>query len=168
MEGMSSKSTTVSSVSSIVTETKQPPKSVLKESSLQTCDSDEITRAHILSNPENSKLMVVNRMTVRLQKLTEGYERVRFTSSWKIISMYALTVYIISDHFTDANYYHLELENLDDNENENFNWLFKEDSKLSVIEKVGKAGLLVKLAPEELYMVECRGKRELKSLIEIF
>ena len=168
MEGMTSKSTTISSVSSMITDAKQPPKSVLKESSLQTCNSDEITRAHILSNPENSKLMVVNRMTVRLQKLTEGYERVKFSSSWKIISMYALTVYIISDHFTDANYYHLVLDNLDDNDKENFNWLFKEDSKLSIIEKVGKAGLLVKLAPEELYMVECRGKKELKSLIEIF
>lgn len=168
MERDTSKSTTLSSVNSMLDTKVSPPKTVPKETSLQTCNSDDITRAYVLTNPENTRMMVVNKMTIRLQKLTEGYERVKFLSSWKILSMYALTVNIISDHFTDANYYHLTLENLEDNDKENFNWLFKEDSKFSIIEKLGKAGLLVKLAPDELYMVECRGKKELKSLIEIF
>ena len=45
--------------------------------------------------------------------------------------------------------------------------------KFQVLEKIGKAGLLVKHNSNgnsngEIYMIECRGKKEFKTLYEIF
>ncbi|KAK6202661.1 ADP-ribosylation factor family-domain-containing protein [Scheffersomyces amazonensis] len=135
----------------------------------QILDSDKTTAYAVLNNPENSKLIMLNSMTVRLQKQLETYSKISVPSSWKILSMYSLSVYLISDNFTNKNYYNLVLNNDENTESdEPYSFLIADDERHNKLERIGRAGLLVKLSDSEIYMIECRGKKELKQLYEKF
>ena len=77
--------------------------------SFYSSNSADITNSNVLSNPDNSKFLLLNQMTIRLQKQLESYNLINNPSSWKILSMYTLSVYMISDNFTNKNYYNLVL-----------------------------------------------------------
>lgn len=143
-----------------------------KDISLASLDSLEINNAHIISNPNNSKLFLLNKMTVRLQLQLESYEEINNPSSWKILSMYALSIYMISDNFTGKNYYNLIFETIDtkndDVDLQTFNWLISEDDKFERVKRIGKAGLLIKATPDDIFMIECKGKKEFRKLYELF
>lgn len=143
-----------------------------KEISFASLNSEDITNANIISNPDNTKVLLLNHMTIRLQHHLDPRDLVHLPSSWKILAMYSLSIYMISDAFTSRNFYNMILENKDsantDESIETFNWLIPEDAKLDRIERIGKAGLLIKAAPDTIYMVECKGKKEFKQLFELF
>lgn len=81
--------------------------------------------------------------------------------------MYTLRVFMISDNFTNKNYYNLVLSGpLEDDQD--YNWLICEEDKFNRIERIGKAGLLIRATEDDIYMIECRGKKEFKALFEIF
>ncbi|CUM52020.1 uncharacterized protein AC631_03411 [Debaryomyces fabryi] len=147
---------------------KQPGQGQLPAAkSMFSLNSADITNSNILSNPDNSKFLLLNQMTIRLQKQLESYNLISNPSSWKILSMYTLSIYMISDNFTNKNYYNLALSGpLEDALD--YNWLICEEDKFSRIERIGKAGLLIKATEDEIYMIECRGKKEFKALFEIF
>lgn len=136
-------------------------------SSTFSINSTEIKNAQILSNPANTWLEILNLMTIRLQKQLQGYDKVNVLSSWKILSMYTLLISIISDSFTDENFYHFVLNN-SDNGGPELSWLIPEKEKFNRIEKIGKAGILVKVDDNDIYMVECKGKKEFKKLFDLF
>ncbi|ODV65386.1 hypothetical protein HYPBUDRAFT_142817 [Hyphopichia burtonii NRRL Y-1933] len=143
-----------------------------KEISFASLNSDDITNANIISNPDNSKMLLLNQMTVRLQKQLDSYSAINIPSSWEILSMFSLSIFLINDSFTHKAYYNLILENNnidnDDPAIETFNWLIGEDEKFNRIERIGKAGLLIKAGNDEIFMIECKGKKEFKHLFEIF
>lgn len=168
-----SKSSTLTSVNSSLEDVNSKPANgvsqLTRDLSLVSISSENITNATILSNPENTKLLVLNQMTVRLQKQLEGHDQIANPSSWKILSMYSLSVHLISDSFTDKNYYSFALESLDSSESyAPYKWLICEDDKQERIAKIGKAGLLVNVSDTELFMIECKGKREFKELYDVF
>lgn len=135
--------------------------------SMFSLNSADITNSNILTNPDNSKFLLLNQMTIRLQKQLESYSLINNPSSWKILSMYTLSIYMISDNFTNKNYYNLVLSGpLEDSLD--YNWLICEEEKFNRIERIGKAGLLIKATEDDIYMIECRGKKEFKALFEIF
>lgn len=143
-----------------------------KAISLASLKSEDITNANIISNPDNTRMLLLNKMTVRLQEQMETYAQINVPSSWNILSMYSMSIYMISDIFTGKNYYNLVLENNEpescDEAIESFSWLISADERLERTERIGKAGLLLKVSEDELFMVECRGKREFKVLYDLF
>lgn len=142
-----------------------------KDISFASLNSEDITNANIISNPDNNKLLLLHKMTIRLQELDPG-QLISVPSSWKILSMYSLSIFLISDNFTNKKYYNLMLENADaenkDSEIENFNWLIPADDKFNRIEQIGKAGMLIKAGYEDTFMIECKGKKEFRRLYELF
>ncbi|EGV60714.1 hypothetical protein CANTEDRAFT_116785 [Yamadazyma tenuis ATCC 10573] len=172
--GVTSKSSTVTSFDSSVRgddNNKTYGNSQLtRDLSMASISSEDITNAAIMSNPENGRLLLLTNMKIRLQKSLGGYEQVNNPSSWKILSMFSLSIYGISDTFTDKNYFSIVLErngNLNE-DGEEYSWLICEDEVLDRIERIGKAGLLVKVSDDDLFMIECKGKKELKQLYEVF
>lgn len=133
----------------------------------QSIDADEVYNACIIHNPTSFHIGKIDLMQIRLQKQLENYSQINVPSSWKILSMYNLNIEEIIDDFTLRKYYHFTLVKEDD-ENDEFKWLVPDDNKFDYLERIGKAGLLVKHNDNEIYMIECRGKREFKSLYEIF
>lgn len=123
-------------------------------------DYDHIS---ILNNPENTKVLLLHNMKIRLQKNLESYSQIHNPSSWKILSMNNLSIYMISDVITNAHYYNLVVEG-----SENYNWLINKEEKFNVIEKIGKAGMVLKFAEDEIFLIECKGKKEFKTLFELF
>ncbi|CAH2350602.1 hypothetical protein CLIB1423_02S00826 [[Candida] railenensis] len=123
-------------------------------------DYDHIS---ILNNPENTKVLLLHSMKIRLQKNLESYSQIHNPSSWKILSMNNLSIYMISDVITNAHYYNLVVEGT-----ENYNWLINKEEKFNVIEKIGKAGMVLKFAEDEIFLIECKGKKEFKTLFELF
>ncbi|KAK6464787.1 hypothetical protein DFJ63DRAFT_312077 [Scheffersomyces coipomensis] len=141
----------------------------VNEQKSTSLSSERLTSHTVLNNPENSRLIVLYSMTVRLQKQLEAYEKKNIPSSWKILSMYSLSIFVISDNFTNKNYYNLVLESHENQgSDEAFNWLISEDDKYTKLERIGRAGLLVKMSDSDIFMIECRGKKELKQLFEKF
>lgn len=172
--GITSKSSTMSSVASslknpTVENKKQQPyvSQLTRDFSMVSISSEDINNATILNNPDNTKLLLLNQMTVRLQKKIDNGESFTSPSSWKILSMYSLSVHIISDTFSGNNYYSFTLVNNETNE-QDYGWLICEDEKLDRIERIGKAGLLINATDDDLFMIECKGKREFKELYEVF
>jgi hypothetical protein len=110
------------------------------------------------------KLMLMKDMTVRLQKNIQSCEQINNPASWKIISMYSLSVYLITKD--DANFYNIILKSQQPTLNKDYTWMIKEDEKYIILERIGKAGLLVK-QDDELFMIECKGKKEFNNLIQI-
>lgn len=119
---------------------------------------------------QDGDLMLLDRNTIRLHKQQESYEMIHKISSWKTITMYSLSVYHSCDTF-DKGWYHFHMEAQDeavDDEMRILKWKFPEDSMFSSIERIGKAALLVKLSEEDMYMLECKGKKEFKRLVGLF
>lgn len=131
-------------------------------------NSNDINNAQVLNNPANTKVKVLDLMTIRLQQQLQGYDKVNVLSSWKILSMYTLLIIIISDSFSNKNFYHFILSYCDNGTGVDYSWLIPEDDKFNRIEKIGKAGILVKVDQNNIYMVECKGKKEFKKLFELF
>ncbi|RCK60326.1 hypothetical protein Cantr_08421 [Candida viswanathii] len=133
----------------------------------QRIDADEVYNSCIVHNPSSFHISKINLMQIRLQKQLQGYSLVNVPSSWKILSMYNLNVEEIIDDLTLRKYFHFKLVKEDD-ENDELKWLIPDDNKFDFLERIGKAGLLVKHNDSEIYMIECRGKREFNLLYEIF
>lgn len=115
---------------------------------------------------EAAERLLLDRITVRLHKQMESYEKVNQVSSWKTLGMRSLSVY----HSEESNgVYHFETtagagsEDLPKQE-----WAIPADKVENQIEKLGKAALLLKVAEDEIYMFECRGKKEFNRLIQVF
>ncbi|ODV77423.1 uncharacterized protein CANTADRAFT_27249 [Suhomyces tanzawaensis NRRL Y-17324] len=165
-----SESSTLSSISSqnegkTITE----PSKLRHEHSSFSISTQEINNAQIINNPNNSKFLALSETTVRLQKQMGSYDEINVLSSWKILSMYSLSVQIISDVFTNKDYFNLVLKNTnEDSIEEDFDWLISEEEKFDRIERIGKAGLLIRVTDLDYYMVECRGKKEFRQLFEVF
>lgn len=133
----------------------------------QTIDADEVYNTCIIHNPTSIHISKVNLMRIRLQKQLQNYNQINIPSSWKILSMYDLNIEEIIDDLTLRKYFHFKLVK-EDNENDVLQWLIPDDNKTKYLERIGRAGLLVKQNDNEMYMIECRGKREFKALYEIF
>lgn len=123
----------------------------------------ELDYADILNNPDNEKFLLLQKMKIRLQRNVEDYSQIHNPSSWKILSMNNLSIYQLVDSLTGATYYNLVVEGP-----ENYNWLISTEDKFKVIEKIGKAGMVLKLSESEIFLIECKGKREFKELFELF
>lgn len=115
---------------------------------------------------ETAEKLLLDRITVRLHKQMESYEKVNQVSSWKTLGMRTLSVY----HSEESNgVYHFETvagngpEALAKQE-----WAIPVEKIEDQIEKLGKAALLLKVAHDEIYMFECRGKKEFDRLIQVF
>ncbi|KAI5967082.1 hypothetical protein KGF57_000511 [Candida theae] len=124
-------------------------------------NADELSKACILNNPNALHTRQIE-MTIRLQKQLHSYAQRNSPSSWKIISMMDLRVDRIIDHQQVV--HHLQLTGGGDS----ISWVISDDRKEETIERIGKAGLLIKISDGEIYMLECRGKKEFKHLYEIF
>lgn len=124
-------------------------------------NADDLSQACILNNPNAIHTRQIE-MTIRLQKQLNSYSQRNSPSSWKIMSMMDLCVDRIIDHQQVV--YHLRLSSASDA----ISWVIADDRKSETIEKIGKAGLLIKISENEIYMLECRGKKEFKQLYEIF
>lgn len=168
MKDKPSNSSTLTSLnSSLNNESNKQSAQLPAAKSFFSLNSADITNSNVLSNPDNSKFLLLNQMTIRLQKQLESYNLINNPSSWKILSMYTLSVYMISDNFTNKNYYNLVLSGpLEDALD--YNWLICEEDKFNRIERIGKAGLLIRATEDDIYMIECRGKKEFNALFEIF
>ncbi|QFZ26582.1 hypothetical protein EJF18_20487 [Clavispora lusitaniae] len=144
--------------------------------SIYTALNDCKSPAQSNSSPESVNksglnMLLMDRMTVKLHKQLESYERIHHISSWKAISMYTMEIFHSTEHGKDGGTYHFELKPQGDyNEKEVpiFSWAFEGSNIFDKIETIGKAGLLVKVDPNEIFMVECKGKRQLARLYGIF
>ncbi|RLV92165.1 13-beta-glucanosyltransferase PGA5 [Spathaspora sp. JA1] len=161
-----SKSSTMTSLSSIGVKSRsgspkvgQPNSTVAATNSINDL---EIYNSCIINNPGSLKVPGIPSMTVRLQKQLHSYAKINVPSSWKIVSMYDLKIDRVTDDLTQCNYFHISLYKEDSGEHE-YGWLINENSKFEYLEKIGKAGLLVKVSEQEMYMIECKGKREIKN-----
>ena len=191
-------STYTSFSSSFGTPQQPPPPPPRKQSySLSSLDGNEIYNANIINNPHTIHINKINQMQIRLQKLQpnkevddddhddhddDDYQRLMIynPSSWKILSMYKLNVDQLIDDLTQRTFYYFKLINDEQQQQQEvekvedeFRWLISDEMKFQVLEKIGKAGLLVKHNSNsnsngEIYMIECRGKKEFKTLYEIF
>lgn len=171
--GITSKSSTYTSINSSLRSPQMHNKTSIsklpRDLSMFSISSNDINNATILNNPENENLLLLSGMKVRLQKQLGGYDQVGNPSSWKILSMYSLDVSIIADQFSNKNFFSFSLEALDSTASkESFKWLICEEEKNERIDRIGKAGLLVKASDDDLFMIECKGKREFKELFDVF
>lgn len=114
--------------------------------------------------------LLLDRMTIKLHKQMESYEQVHKASSWKSLAMYSLGI-LHSIGSSQEGFYHFDMRikehNTGDKE-EKFLWTFKDDEIHGHIERIGKAAMLVKVSDAEIFMLECRGKKELKQLVNHF
>lgn len=115
-----------------------------------------------------SNMLLLDRMTVRLHKQLESYEKIHEVSSWKTIAMYTLSV-CHSAGSVDNGMYHLIMENQGgaNAEQSEISWTFDESNIRDRMEKIGKAGLLVRPGLD-IYMIECKCKKELRRLQGLF
>lgn len=118
----------------------------------------------------DGELVLLDRATIRLHKQQESYEEIHRLSSWKTIDMYTLSIYHSTNSF-DKSSYHLKLDCQDAGMEDELNHLefsFDDSAIFNFIERIGKAALLLKVTNEEIYMLECKGKKEFKRLYELF
>lgn len=113
--------------------------------------------------------VLLERMTVKLHKQMESYDKIHQLSTWKALSMYSLSLSHSVDEF-GTSFYHFELNKKrgSDDAEEEFEWTFNAGLMSKNIEKIGKAGLLVKPDAEDIYMLECKGSKELSHLFSTF
>ncbi|CAI5758956.1 unnamed protein product [Candida verbasci] len=124
-------------------------------------NDEELHNSCILNNP-NSTIKNEIQQTIRLQTNLDG--QIHNPSSWKILSMFNLQVNKIIDHLTLKSFYQFKMTNDEDE----YNWLIPEETRFNTLEKIGKAGLLIKCNESEIYMIECKGKKDFKKLYDIF
>lgn len=152
-----SASSTLTSIYTALNDTKQTPPSTNVAAS-----NDEV-----LSDGE---MVLLDRATIRLHKQQDSYEKIYQLSSWKTITMYSLQIFHGMDSFKKGSY-QFQLESLDssvDEELESLTWRIDEDAIFDKIERIGKAAILLKVKEDEIYMLECKGKKEVKRLYELF
>lgn len=113
--------------------------------------------------------LLLDRMTIKLHKQMDSYERINHISSWKSIAMYTMKL-LHSTEEGEKGFYHFELVPQDGEKDEcpKFLWSFDMSTIFDKIEIIGKAGLLVKVDDKEIFMVECKGKKQLTRLYKIF
>lgn len=159
-------SSTYSSINSITGSKLTSPSSAFPNptnSSYAIDKIDDYDHTSILNNPDNERFLLLNKMKIRLQKNVGNYSQIHNPSSWKILSMNNLSVYMLTDSVTNATYYNLVVEGGD-----SFNWLINKEEKFNTIEKIGKAGMVLKLNESEVFLIECKGRKEFKALFELF
>lgn len=110
---------------------------------------------------EKALSVLLERMTVRLHRQLKGYEAIHELSSWETIAMFTLSVFHSAE-----NAFHLKLENQELND-AHFLWIIPDNETGRKVERIGKAGMLVKI-DAGIFMMECKGKREAKRLSELF
>ncbi|RKP29633.1 hypothetical protein METBISCDRAFT_28068 [Metschnikowia bicuspidata] len=109
--------------------------------------------------------VLLERMTVKVHKQLESYDKIHEPATWKAISMYSLKLLHSIDEL-GAPFYHFELAKKRNCEDcEEYSWAFHASLIGAKAEKIGKAGLLVRPEPDEIYMLECKGSKELKRLL---
>lgn len=113
--------------------------------------------------------LLLDRMTVKVHKQMESYDHIHQLSSWKSLAMYSLSIL----HSIDAQksgFYVLDMQSQaeTDEENEALLWSFEDDLINEKVERIGKAALLVRVSADEIYMLECKGKKEFRRLIDLF
>lgn len=112
--------------------------------------------------------VLLDRMTVKVHKQMESYDQIHLLSTWKAISMYSLSLFHSIDEL-GTSFYHFELKDKrSDDESDEFEWSFTADALKKDVERIGKAGLLVMCSADEIYMLECRGRKELERLFSTF
>lgn len=117
----------------------------------------------LIQNPANRSVLVLDSFPVRVQRKIPGCTpNLNELSSWNIIAMYELQVYVLTEAATQKNYYHLVL--ISGNDAEEFNWLINEDDRDDRVTTIGKAALILMVDEVNHYMVECRGRQELRYL----
>ncbi len=166
MDTMITSSTYTSLNSNAVTKEVTSPSSAFPNPTQSSYALDllaELDYADILNNPDNEKFLLLQNMKIRLQRNVEDYGQIHNPSSWKILSMNNLSIYQLVDSLTGTTYYNLVVEGP-----ENYNWLISSEDKFKMIEKIGKAGMVLKLSEREIFLIECKGKREFKEMFELF
>lgn len=135
----------------------------LEQTSASDCDGSE---RGISAGGER---VLLERMTVKLHKQMESYDKIQELSTWKAISMYSLSLSHSVDEF-GTSFYHFELNKKrgSDDADEELEWVFNAGLMSNSVEKIGKAGLLVKPDAEDIYMLECKGSKELSRLFSTF
>ncbi|OBA20344.1 hypothetical protein METBIDRAFT_32353 [Metschnikowia bicuspidata var. bicuspidata NRRL YB-4993] len=114
--------------------------------------------------------LLLDRITIKLHRQMELYEQIHRVSSWKALAMYSLSIL----HSVDASqmgFYHFDMhikEEAGEEKVDEYLWTFQDDKIHEYVETIGKAATLVKASEGEIYMLECRGKKELKRLISLF
>lgn len=166
--GLTSNSTTLTSINSSVFDRDAKMKALSPYKENTSLLVDQIDNFDVINKTTNNKLILLNEMPIRLQKQLESYESISNPSTWQIISMYSLTIFLVSDMETNTDYYNLELKNLADDGKPDFNWLIESTNIWNRFQRLGKAGLLVNSSANEYYMLECKGKKQFKTLMEIF
>lgn len=156
MSAKPSASSTLTSIYTALNDAKQTP---------QLCNSgpnDDVI-------PEG-EMVLLDRATIRLHQQQESYEKIHHLSSWKTITMYSLQIFHGVDSF-EKGAYHFQLESLDESVGEELallHWRIDEDKIFDKVERIGKAAILLKVKDDEIYMLECKGKKEVKRLFELF
>ncbi|KAG7196032.1 uncharacterized protein KQ657_000040 [Scheffersomyces spartinae] len=168
VDGLTSNSTTLTSINSTVFDKDTKLKALSPYRENTSLLVDQIDNFEVINKPRNNKLILLNEMPIRLQKQMESYESISNPSTWKIISMYSLTVYLISDMETNTDYYNLQLKNLSGDGKPDLSWLIECSNIWNRFQRLGKAGLLVNSSANEYYMLECKGKKQFKTLLETF
>lgn len=115
---------------------------------------------------ESSKVLL-DRMTVRVHKQKESHEDFHTPSSWESMSMYSLS--ILHSMTRDKGYYHFDLKSKSgaDIKAQEIRWTFHDVELFLQLQRIGKAGILVKVSDLEIYMLECKGRKELQQLIDL-
>lgn len=113
---------------------------------------------------DSELIVLLDRMTIRLHQQMESYEKIYQLSSWKTLAMCALRV-----SHCDEEGFRLSLEGKEDGKDVcKYSWVFAQNEIFDKVEKIGKAGLLVKAGKKEIYMLECKGKKDFKRLYDLF
>lgn len=109
--------------------------------------------------------ILLDRMTIKLHKQMESYERRHEVSTWNTVSMFSLSLSHSVDEF-GASFYHFEFANKRSKDEDfgDLEWIFNASQIKDNTEQIGKAGLLVTVG-EGIYMLECKGSKELKRLL---
>ncbi|KAM9937084.1 hypothetical protein OXX80_003361 [Metschnikowia pulcherrima] len=114
--------------------------------------------------------LLLDRMTIKLHKQIDVCAEVHRASSWKALAMYSLSI----SHSVDSaqmGFYHFDMsinEKSNEDNEDVYSWAFRDDEIHDQIERIGKAAMLVKTKGPETYMLECRGKKEFKRLVNLF
>lgn len=127
---------------------------------------NDATNDAILMNENNPKSLIVGNMKIRLQRQMESCFAINKPSTWKIISMYNLNVFTIWNSACKGKYFYFVL-NSNNKEFDDISWFIDETLKETIFETIGRAGLLVKANEQEIYMLECKGRKELKTLCHL-
>lgn len=121
--------------------------------------------AEILRDPLNDRLLVLLNMKIRMLVQTKGYAAIQDPQLWTITGMYLLTLYTVSEARTLSDYLQFALKGLE--HGDEVLWMIANSDKKYTLEPIGRAGLLVKCSANEIYMLECKGRKEFSKLYSL-